>query len=135
MKALEAALYTLLSGDATLMAKLPGGIYNTIAEAPSGTYMVFQKVAAPPVGYTYTLLEGEEYLYQFRIISSGYSKAGSLDALARLRDLLTLQTLTVVGRTFWRMVWDGDMPDMLEMGEDSVPLLQVGATYRITLGV
>lgn len=135
MRALETALYNLLSGDATLMALLPGGVHNTIADTPSETYLVFQKIAAPPIGYTYTCMEGEEYLYQFRIITSGFSKAGILDALARLRVLLNLQSLTVAGRAFWRMTWNGDLPDLSEMGADGIPLLQVGATYRIALGV
>ena len=134
MKALETALYTLLAADATLMALIPGGVHNTVADAPSGTYLVFQKVADTPVGYTYRLLEGESYLYQFRIIAKGFSKASILDALARVRTLLNLTTLTVTGHTFWRTTWESDMPDMAELDSDSVPLLQVGATYRIELG-
>jgi len=134
MKALETALYTLLTADATLMALIPGGVHNTIADAPSGAYLVFQKVADVPVGYTYRLLEGESYLYQFRIIAKGHSKAGILDALARVRALLNLAALTVTGRTVWRTTWESDMPDMVELDSDSVPLLQVGATYRIEMG-
>jgi len=134
VKALETILYSTLTGDETLMGYLPGGVHNTVVENPTGTYMVFQKVAAPPAGYTYRLLEGETYLYQFRIIAEGYSTAGSLDALARLRALLNLQELVVEGHAFWRMTWDGDLPNMVEMGDAGVPLLQVGATYRIELG-
>jgi hypothetical protein len=134
VKALETALYTLLTGDTTLMALLPGGVHNTLANAPTGTYLVFQKVANSPVGYTYRLLEGETYLYQFRFIVKGFSKGGILDALARLRVLLNLATLTVTGRTVWRTTWDADMPDMSELDSDGVPFLQVGATYRIEIG-
>jgi hypothetical protein len=134
VKALETALYTLLTGDTTLMALIPGGVHNTLANAPVGAHLVFQKVATSPVGYTYRLLEGETYLYQFRFIVKGFSKGGILDALARLRVLLNLATLTVTGRTVWRTTWDTDMPDMSELDSDGVPFLQVGATYRIELG-
>lgn len=134
MKALETALYTKLNNDTTLKTFIPGGVHNTIADAPSGAYLVFQKVVTTPVGYTYRSLEGESYLYQFRIIAKGHSKAGILDALARVRALLNLTTLTVTGRTFWRTTWESDMPDMVELDSDSVPLLQVGATYRIEMG-
>jgi len=134
MKAIETALYTLLTADATLMALVPGGVHNTLAPKPAGAYLVFQKVSNVPVGYTYRLLEGESYLYQFRIIAKGYSKAGILDALARVRTLLNLTTLTVTGRTVWRTTWESDMPDMVALDEDEVPLMQVGATYRIEMG-
>lgn len=135
MKALETILYSTLAGDGTLMGYLPGGLHNTLVESPVGAYMVFQKVSAVPVGYTLRLLEGEIYLYQFRIIAKGASKAGILDALDRLRVLLNLQTLVVGAHTFWRMTWEGDMPDLLGLDDDGVPLLQIGATYRIELGV
>jgi len=51
-----------------------------------------------------------------------------------VRALLNLTTLTVTGRTFWRTTWESDMPDVVELDSDSVPLLQVGATYRIEMG-
>jgi len=76
MKALETALYTKLSGDTTLMTSIPGGVHNTVADAPSGAYLVFQKVVTTPVGYTYRSLEGESYLYQFRIIARATRKRG-----------------------------------------------------------
>jgi hypothetical protein len=133
VNALEEALYTLLSGDATLTGYLPGGVHNTVAPAPAGAYMVFQKVAAPAPEYTWQRQIDETYLYQFRIITKGKDKGALLDALARLRALLNLQSLTVTGYTHWRTTWAGDLPDMVEDDEDGVPLIQVGAQYRVEL--
>jgi hypothetical protein len=133
VKALEDALYDLLSGDSTLTGYVPGGVYNTVADKTSGAYLLFQKVASPAPGYTYTRQVDETYLYQVRIITSGYVKDSILDALARVRTLLNLQTLTVAGHTHWRTTWAGDLPDMVEEDEAGTIWLQVGAQYRIEL--
>jgi hypothetical protein len=133
VKALEDALYDLLSGDSTLTGYVPGGVYNTVADKTSGAYLLFQKVASPAPGYTYTRQVDETYLYQVRIITSGMNKDGILDALARVRTLLNLQTLTVAGHTHWRTTWAGDLPDMVEEDAAGTIWLQVGAQYRIEL--
>jgi hypothetical protein len=133
VKALEDALYSLLSGDSTLMGHLPGGVHNTVAPSGAAAFLVFQKVGSPGPQYTYTRQVDETYLYQVRIITAGYDKTAILNALAQVRTLLNLKTLTVTGHTHWRTTWAGDLPDMSEMGEDGVPLLQIGAQYRIEL--
>lgn len=133
MKALEDALYDLLSGDATLTGYVPGGVYNTVAVAPAGAYLVFQKVASPGPSYTFTRQVDETYLYQVRIIAAGGDKEGILDALGRVRTLLNLTTLTVTGHTHWRTTWAGDLPDMAEQDEAGTVWMQVGAQYRIEL--
>lgn len=133
MKALEDALYDLLSKDSTLTGYVPGGVYNTVADKSSGAYLLFQKVASPAPGYTYTRQVDETYLYQVRIIAPGYDKDDILNALARVRSLLNLQTLTVTGHTHWRTTWAGDLPDMAEKDEAGTVWVQVGAQYRIEL--
>lgn len=133
MKALETALYSKLSGDTTLMGYLPGGVHNTVAPSGTGAFLVFQKVSSPGPQYTYTRQIDETYLYQVRIITAGNKKDDILNALAQVRTLLNLQTLTVTGYTHWRTTWAGDLPDMSEQGKDGVMLLQVGAQYRIEL--
>lgn len=130
MKALEDALYDALNGDATLLALVTGGVFNTLAEDPAYPYLVFQKVSGDP-SYTLTQVISEPYLYQIRCIDKGYSKVAILDALARVKTLLNRQSLTVAGYTHWVTQWESDMPDMTELDADNVPLLQVGATYRI----
>ncbi len=130
MKALEDALYSKLSGDATLLTYVTGGVFNTVVEDPTYPYLVFQKVSGNP---TYTLIQNisEPYLYQIRCIAKGYDKNGIMNALARVKALLNRQTLTVTGYTHWVTQWESDMPDMADMDADEQPLLQVGATYRI----
>ncbi len=133
MQALETALYNLFSGDATLMAYLPGGVHNTVAPNPNGAYLVYQKVGSPAPDYTYRRQVDETYLYQVRIIARGYDKSGILAALARVRALLNLQSLTVAGYTHWRTTWAGDLPDMVEDDDAGEPWVQVGAQFRIEL--
>ncbi len=130
MNALETALYTKLSGDTTLLGYVPGGIHNTVAQAPSYPYLVFQKISGDP-DYTLTQIIREPYLYQIRAIAQGYSKSAILNAMAQVKALLNRKPLTITGYTHWLTEWESDMPDMAEMGDDGEVLMQVGATYRI----
>lgn len=135
MKDLETALQTKLAADtgAGGLMTFVTGVYNLVAPASTTyPYLVFQKVVGTP-GYTLGQRIGTGYLYQFRIIGEGGSKATILDALARLDSLLTDQVLTVGGTAAWYVRRDGDMPDVAEM-DGGVLFLQVGATYRIELG-
>lgn len=130
MKALEDALYTKLSGDATLMGYVTGGVHNTVVESPNYPYLVFQKVSSAP-DYTLTQIIREPYVYQIRCIAKGYDKTVIMQALAQVRTLLNRQPLTVTGYEHWVTQWESDMPDMADMDDDGEPLVQVGATYRI----
>jgi hypothetical protein len=138
MKALETALYAKLTGDATLMAYLAGGVHNMVAKpGVAYPYLVFQKVSGID-DYTLTLRIRTSYLYQVRIIAegapdTGYSSSTIEDALARVDTLLTNAALTVTGKTLWYLRREGDMPDMAAENNGRV-LMQVGATYRIELG-
>ena len=138
MKALETALYTKLTGDATLMGYLAGGVHNKVAKPETPyPYLVFQKVTGTPE-YTFTERIRRSYLYQFRVIAAGapdtgYSSSDIEDALARVDTLLTDAALTVTGETLWYCRREGGMPDMTGLDNGQV-LYQVGATYRIELG-
>ena len=127
-KALETAIYTTLSGDATLSGKV-AGVYNTLApEDAAYPLVVFQQVAVTP----HNALGARnywQYLYQFRVIDEGLSKAMILDALARIDALLERQPLTVTGATVLAILRDSDLPDMATV-EGGTVYQQVGAQWR-----
>ncbi len=132
MNALETALYNKLSGDATLMGYLTGGVHNLVVASPTYPYLVFQKISGEPSSYTLTQIVSEPYTYQVRIIGKGETSKANLGlALARVRALLNLQSLTIVGYAHWLTRWESDMPDMADLDDDGEVLIQVGATYRI----
>lgn len=135
MKDLETALTTKLEADtggAGLMTFVTG-VYNLVApNSATHPYLVFQKVVGTPA-YTLGLRIAVGYLYQFRIIGEGGSKATLLDALARLDTLLTDQVLTVDGSAAWKIRRQADMPDVAEMDGGKL-YLQVGATWQIEIG-
>ncbi len=135
MKALETALYARLSGDAALLALLPGGVHNLVAPQPTARYAVFQKVSGP-ADYTFTQRIGTSYLYQIRCIdpSGAADKDSLMDALARIDTLLTRQALAVAGYTTWLVERSDDLPDSAEADEDGRVYIQVGASYRLELG-
>ncbi len=131
MSALDDALYAKLSGDATLMALVPGGVHNLVARKPGYPFLVFQKVSCTP-SYTLTQIIRETYVYQIRCIGKGATSKATLEsALLRVQALLNRQPLTVTGYTHWITEREGDIADVAELDEDGEVLIQVGATYRI----
>lgn len=135
MKALETALQTNMAADTGVggLMTFVTGVHNLVApNSATHPYLVFQKVVGTPA-YTLGLRIGTGYLYQFRIIGEGGSKATLLEGLARLDTLLTDQVLTVGGNAAWKVRLESDIPDVAEMDGGKL-YLQVGATYRIELG-
>lgn len=129
-EALEKALYGKLN-EATLLTKVTA-VYNTIApDAAVYPFAVFQKVAGVPrnaLGQRTTW----EFLYQFRCIAEGLSKATILQALSRIDALLERGALTVTGATVKAMLREADLPDLPSV-EGGTVYQQVGATWRITV--
>ena len=131
MNVLETALQAKLSGDATLMALVTGGVHNLVARKPGYPFLVFQKVSCTP-SYTLTQIIRETYVYQIKCIGKGATSKATLEsALLRVQALLNRQPLTVTGYDHWFTQWESDLPDAAELDEDGEVLIQVGATYRI----
>jgi len=124
---------TLLTGEgAALVIAQWASVHNAIA--PTNTaypFTVFQKVAATPRNAL-----GQraywEYLYQFRCLAEGLSKAVILQALARIDALIERQTPTVASATIRGILREGDLPDLPTVEAGTV-YQQVGATWRITV--
>lgn len=103
MATLEEALYSKLTGDATLMALVTGGVHNTIAfEKAPYPLLLFQLIGANE-DYTFTKRVSVQYRYQVKAIAVGYDNEPCWAAMNRVDTLLTDATLTVTGYAFWRM--------------------------------
>ena len=132
MQAIDAALYTLLTGDATLMA-LVEGVYNTVTPADADEdvvvaypLVIFQQVSGVD-NYTLAARVRTAYLYQFRVIGTGLDLKTLSDAAERIEALL--MDTAVTGTTLYCRR-EGELPNMAEM-DAGVMYQQVGATYRI----
>lgn len=101
MASLEEALYAKLTSDATLMAIATGGVYNSLA-IQSATYplILFQQIRGTDQ-YTFTRRVSTQHRYQIKCINEGYDNEPCRAAMERIDTLLTDQTLTVTGKTFW----------------------------------
>ena len=121
----------LLTGEgAALAITQRASAHNTIA--PDGTaypLVVFQKVGGPPPHNSLGARAYWEYLYQFRVIAEGLSKATILQALSRIDVLLERATLTVTGAAMRASLRDAPLPDS-SMVEAGTVYQQVGASWR-----
>ena len=133
MKALETAIYSALSTDATLVAKVPGGVYNTVAPyAPAAPYLVFTLVASAPA-YSIGAKVYEEYRYQFSVHARASTPAAIVEAVDALDALLDRKTLTVTGETFWLCEKVSDNP-RLAAEVDGTLWISGGADFRFIMG-
>ena len=133
MQAIDAALYTLLTGDVTLMA-LVEGVYNTVTPADADEdvtvdypLVIFQQVSAVDE-YVLSRRVRTQYAYQFRVLGTGIDLTTLNSALARIEVLL--MDATIVAGTTLYCRRESQMPGMAEM-DAGVMYQQVGATYRI----
>ena len=91
----EEAFYTILHGDATLLALVPGGIWAT--RPPAGTplpYLRYNLDPSPVERYTLGGLVITPLDYTFSAVTQGYTKEPARTILARVRTLLQDATLT-----------------------------------------
>lgn len=97
MRNLEEALYAKLSGDSTLSALAPSGVWRDTA--PEGTTGVFVIVAQTAAADAYTLSKRAwtAYKYDVQAIGPGESAAGVLDAAAQIDTVLNDATWSVTG--------------------------------------
>ncbi|MEN6547029.1 MAG: hypothetical protein ABFE07_13415 [Armatimonadia bacterium] len=133
MQAIDEALYTLFTTDATLMA-LVEGVYNTATPANADEdvtvaypMLIFQQVSGLD-DYTLGRRVRTAYLYQFRVLGTGLDMEPLNDAAERVEALL-MDTEVVAGTTLYCRR-ESQMPSMAEM-DAGVMYQQVGATYRI----
>lgn len=126
---IEAALYSTLNSDTTLMA-IVSGIYRNVAP-PSATYpfLIFQRISSRD-SYTLTQRVSSAYRYQLKVIAEGYSAASATTAMARVDTLLTDQSLSVTGKTLWVMRRVNEF-EYAEMGEFGVVYQHVGGDWLI----
>ena len=133
MKALETAIYSALSTDTALTAKVPGGVYNTIApNAPAEPYLVFTLVASTPA-YSIGAKVYEDYRYQFSVHARASTPVAIVEAVDALGALLDRKTLTVTGGTFWVCEKVSDNP-RLAAGVDGTLWVSGGADFRFIMG-
>jgi hypothetical protein len=130
MTELEAALYSKLTSDATLMS-IVTGIYTPIAP-PDAAYpfVVFNLVDAIDEPYTLTQRVRTRFRYQFTCVVQGYSKAAAYSALQRIDELLTRQPLSVQGHDTWLVERISIGPAYYDV-VDGVLYQYVPADYRI----
>jgi hypothetical protein len=102
MNAVEAGLYTKLTGDATLTALLSGGtasvFYGVAPDGADPPYLVFNEQTDTP-DYTFTQKARDNLLYQVKGITSGPSAKTAGSIAERIESVLTDTALTVSGKT------------------------------------
>jgi hypothetical protein len=133
MQAIDEALYSLFTTDATLMALIEG-VYNTATPANADEdvtvaypMLIFQQVSGLD-DYTLGRRVRTAYLYQFRVLGVGLDLEPLNDAAERIEALLMDATIVSGGTLYCRR--EGELPNMAEM-DAGVMYQQVGATYRI----
>ena len=126
--AIEGALKTLFTGDATLMSTVEA-VYNSVA--PVGApypHIIFQSLGGP-LDYTLTQKIRTSFTYDIRVVDKSESLVKINTAVARIYALLTDAEL-VAGQTLYcRCV--GVIPNYPAQDDDGKVLMQGGATYSI----
>ena len=131
MNALETAIYTRLTGDATLMA-LVTGVYAILApDDAKFPLVVYQKLHSVD-SYTLSRRIETNYSYQIKAINRGRSKSAIGSAMQCIDELLTLQPLAVTGYQVYVVRRTGDIPDYQELIGDTI-YFHVGAEFTFEL--
>jgi len=95
VKTIEAALYSKLSGDATLTSLAPGGVWREVAPlGTTGVLVVFQQITGLDA-YTLAQRATTTSTYLVKAISPGESATPAWDAATRIDALLTDQPLSL----------------------------------------
>ncbi len=131
MRALDAAIRTRLSGDATLVALATGGIHRfVIPDATANPAVVFGQQSGVPE-YTHTREAVKSLLYLVKGVSKSLSPDIAAQIDARCRTLLQDVALTVAGYTTIYCRYDSDIEFIEEI--NGVVWQHVGALYRVEL--
>ena len=130
----ETALYSRLSGDATLVAATPGGIHNPIAphtNLPSDVAFPVLTFQAMPTVDEFTMGDRTEILeYIFRAGAQGLDPSVIHDILNRVDVLLNGFALSITGfiLLYLRRIGRGAPEEITEHG---IIYLQGTARYRL----
>lgn len=131
MNALNTAIYSRLTGNAPLMAQLPGGVHSRRApQGTSGRYLVYTKMSGVK-GYTFGEAPSiDRYIYFFKVVETAGSAAAARTALDAALTLLTATPLTVTGYQVLlvRREADTEYDELLSGG---AVVQHVGSTARI----
>ena len=137
MNEIDAAIYSALSGDATLSALATGGVWRAVApEGTAGCYIVFQLISSPEdVRVMGTGASVQRYRYQVKAIMQGTSAVTPRSALSRAEVLLDDATLALTPHTLLVCRRRGSLPDMVEPLENEIIYQHVGAEYVVEVQV
>lgn len=132
--AIPGALYSRLSGDATLTAMLASGSASVFASGVSNKagfpYVRFTKMGGAPDNTTPS--DMRSYLYSVVGFSEvSQSEANKIDN--RVDDLLNGHNLSLENYTTIWMVRETELPDLVEHPDDNTLIFRAGALYRITI--
>jgi hypothetical protein len=137
MNDLDAAIYSKLSGDATLAASATGGVYRIVApEGTQGVYIVYQMIGA--LNDLHTMNPDKRvaaYRYQVKAIERGYSAATAKTAMDMVDVLLNDGNLSTGGTTLLVCRREAPLPDMVERLDNEEVYQHVGATYLVEVQV
>jgi len=131
MRAVDAGLYSKLTGDTALVALLSAGTPVFQMEAPPNTdrpYVIFFSAGGGPDNITPSDLRS--MVYGVKGIANTLTAAANIDA--RLDTLLHNQSITVSGYTNIWLAREIDV-STVEDAPDGNPIYQYGAYYRIRI--
>lgn len=128
--AAEEFLYNTLTGDATLMALVPGGVWNTQADEGSGYPLVLYQFMS---GIDYAAVGAvriwANMLYLVKVVADSADFSVMNSAIARIDTLLHRASGSVADGTVWSCTREQvvRLPDQVANRQ----FRQAGATYRL----
>ena len=105
---IQLALYTLFTGDTTLMALLTGGVFDFVTETVATPYLVFGERESAP--FDAFARDGHQHSVTLHTWAETHrGKKIVDDILSRLHTLTHGKTITAIGNRFVAMVYDLSM--------------------------
>ena len=137
MNEIDAAIYSTLSGDATLSALATGGVWRAVApEGTAGCYIVFQLISSPEdIRVLGTGASIQRYRYQVKAIMQGTSAVTPRSAISRVEVILDDAALSLTPQSLLVCRRSGSLPDMVEPLENEIIYQHVGAEYVVEVQV
>lgn len=125
---IDAALFTKLSGDATLAALVTGCFDAGVPDGQLFPYLTFQLLSGID-RYVFTRRAFVEQSYQIAVWDQGLDGRVAKQAMGRVDTLLTLQPLTITGMSTMAVLRDStfSLDDLV----DGVHVKQIGGLFRV----
>ena len=128
MGPVQTAIYGRLTGDATLMALLPGGVKDHV---PAGTPFPYVQIGEMVEGpFRAFARNGHDTVPTIRIWGAALGYKGLQAIYDRITTLLEGTPLTVAGHSAV-MVWFEDAQSVPDFADDDTELRQIIAHYRV----